>query len=99
MGLLLTRKVDEKIVITIPAGFTIPAEGLRIVVTTREARPHHCRLDFEAPDFVVIHRGEIQEQVDAGVVRSLRKGSSSSAPATSSPPPFRPVPRRQEPRS
>lgn len=58
--LVLSRERDETVIITVPPS----AEPQRIVMVYVEQRGHKVRLGFDAHPSVVIHRGEIQEQVD-----------------------------------
>lgn len=57
--LILTRKQDEKIVITTP-------DGIRITVMVVAIRGDKVRLGIEAPKDVAIHREEIQAAIDGG---------------------------------
>ena len=56
--LVLTRELDESVVLECP-------DGTRIVVTVNRITWHSVRLAFDAPRSVTIHRGEVQELVDA----------------------------------
>ena len=54
--LVLTRKTDERIVIT--------AAGERIEIVVIRVSQGQCRLGFKAADTVVVNRGEIQDLID-----------------------------------
>lgn len=54
--LVLSRKSEASVILTV--------QGVRIRVTVLEIRGDKVRLGFEAPEFVEIHREEIQAIVD-----------------------------------
>ena len=56
--LVLNRKRDETVVIRCP-------DGTEIVVMVVQIRGDHARLGFTAPPGVTIHRGEVQDRIDA----------------------------------
>jgi carbon storage regulator len=55
--LVLSRKAQEKIVVTC-------GDGRRIIITLIEIRGDKVRLGFEADSEIVIHRLEIQQEID-----------------------------------
>lgn len=58
--LVLSRKLDESIIITVP-----PSDSVQqIRVTILEARGDKTRMGFRAERDIVIHREEIQRVVD-----------------------------------
>lgn len=57
-GLVLTRNVDERVVVTLP-------DGRRMYVTLVAIRTgERAKLGFNAPSDVQIQREEIQDQID-----------------------------------
>ena len=61
--LVLTRKLTETVVI----------DGGRVIVSIQEIKEDKVKLGFQASIDVPIHRGEVQELIDAGVPPPLRK--------------------------
>lgn len=61
--LVLSRKLGEGIVI-----------GREIEVTVLEVRGDRVRLGFNAPREVTIHRGEVQERIEAGDAQPCHAG-------------------------
>ena len=57
--LILTRKQDEKIIITTP-------DGLRITAMVIAIRGDKVRLGIDAPLEVAVHREEVQAVIDRG---------------------------------
>ena len=58
--LVLSRKLNETIVITLP-------DGSRIVVSLLDIRSREkARIGIKASKAVIIHRSEIQDDIDAG---------------------------------
>jgi carbon storage regulator len=55
--LVLSRKVGEKVIITVPPS----TQPTVIAVTLVETRADRCRLGYEAPRTVSIHRQEIHD--------------------------------------
>jgi len=62
--LILTRKQDEKIIITTP-------NGIRITVMLIAIRGDKVRLGVEAPKDVAVHREEIQAAIDGASDRLI----------------------------
>lgn len=59
--LVLSRNVSEEIVLTLP-------DSRRITITFVDLRNRRtARLGISAPTDVIIHRGEVQAAVDAGI--------------------------------
>lgn len=58
MGLVVSREVGEKVVVTLPG-------GARMEVIVGEIHPGKVKLCFQAPREVAIHRSEIQDRIDA----------------------------------
>ena len=56
--LVLSRLLNEKIVITTP-------DGTRIVLTLVECRVGKARIGIDAPETYRVNRGEIQDAIDA----------------------------------
>jgi carbon storage regulator len=67
--LVLTRKRLETVVFGMP-------DGRRITVSVQDLKGDKVRLGFNADADISIHRGEVQELVDAGVGPNLKKGGS-----------------------
>lgn len=61
--LVLSRKRDEEIVITVPPS----GESTTIIVSQVDIRGDKSRIGVLAPREVSVHRGEIQRIVDAGL--------------------------------
>ena len=55
--LILTRRVNETLVISIP-------DGRRIEVEVLGFKGNQVRVGISADDDIVIHRGEVQERID-----------------------------------
>jgi carbon storage regulator CsrA len=58
--LVLSRKKNERIVCTCGC-------GAKTFISVAELRPMSVRLGIEAPETTVVHREEIQEEVDKEV--------------------------------
>lgn len=58
--LVLSRKRDERIVLTVPPSTT----PTRIEFTCVDIRGDKCRTGWEAPTEVAIHRGEVHEAIE-----------------------------------
>lgn len=61
--LVLSRKVQETVVVTESGGSTVPL----LKVTVLEIKNGRVRLGFEADPGVLIHRREVWERIIAGV--------------------------------
>jgi carbon storage regulator CsrA len=61
--LVLSRKENESIIITIPAN---AKPGDQIVVTVVEAQAGKTRLGFEAPNYIPVHRKEVADAIARG---------------------------------
>jgi len=61
--LVLGREIGETIIITLP-------DGQRITVTCCAARVGKCRIGIDADPAFTIHRGEIQETIDAELLNA-----------------------------
>ena len=57
--LVLSRKVREEIVITMPT-------GERVTIIVSEIRGGQVRLAIDAPRQIAVNRGEIQKAIDEG---------------------------------
>jgi carbon storage regulator len=55
--LVVSRRRDETVVVTLP-------DGNRIVFSVVDIRGDKVRLGIEAPKSIPVHRGEIQEAID-----------------------------------
>lgn len=65
--LVLSRRRDESIVITL--------DGRRVVVVVVDIRGDKVRIGIEADPDISIHRGEVQDRIDAGESTPRRDGS------------------------
>ena len=65
--LVVSRRRDETVVITLP-------DGNRITFQVVDIRGDKVRLGIEAPKSIPVHRGEVQEAVD----REQRKNTQGS---------------------
>lgn len=70
--LVLTRHVDEKVVIT----DTLTGERLLVLIVSIPG--HKVRLGFEASDRFEIHRQEVQDAVDAEKARAAQNPAAGS---------------------
>lgn len=61
--LVLSRKVNESIQITVPPS----ADSQAITVVLTEIRGDKVRIGFDADQSIMIHRDEIQDRIDSGV--------------------------------
>ena len=61
--LLLTRKVNEEVVITVPPS-TEP-QRIRLVIIGLRIKQELIRLGFDADERVTIHRKEIQDIIES----------------------------------
>ena len=57
--LVLTRRVDEDVLLTLP-------DGQRVRIHVAAVVGDKVRLAFDAPDEVVVNRAEVQDRIDAG---------------------------------
>jgi carbon storage regulator len=65
--LVLSRRRDESIVISL--------DGRRVVVVVVDIRGDKVRIGIEADPDISIHRGEVQDRIDAGESARGRDGS------------------------
>jgi carbon storage regulator len=65
--LVLSRKRNETIIVTHP-------DGTRIVVTVVDPRGDKVRIGISAPPDVIIHRAEIQLEIDRDRAEAGRAG-------------------------
>lgn len=63
--LVLTREVSEGLDITTP-------DGVRMHIHIIEVRGHKVRIGIDAPKEYVVWRTEIQEQIDAKIIRTVK---------------------------
>lgn len=70
--LVLSRKKDERIVI---------AGGL-IVLTIMEIRGDKVRVGISAPKDITVHRGEVQDALDAALDAAVLLGAKGAKVAT-----------------
>ena len=84
MALVLSRKVRDEpvdestLVLTLPAGFVVPAGGVEILIHTRDgSRPDQVRVETDAPRAVTVKRGEIDPGWRAR--RAARRGKAVEA--------------------
>jgi len=64
--LVLSREVNERIIITLP-------DGVRITIMVIEIRGHKTRIGFDAPKNVGVNRSEIQDLIDGGHGREKKE--------------------------
>ena len=60
--LLLARKVNEEIILTVPP--STETRTIRLVVIELRIKQEIVRLGFEADESIVIHRKEVQDLID-----------------------------------
>ncbi len=70
--LVLSRQRDECVIITLPAGYVVPAGGLRAVVMPVDIRGDKVRLGFDGPEEMQFNRAEVQDRIDAEKPRQPR---------------------------
>jgi carbon storage regulator len=64
--LILTRRIDEAIVI-----------GENVKITVRALRGNQVRLGIEAPEFIMVHREEVFERIQQALVRANQRNRES----------------------
>lgn len=61
--LLLARKVNEEIILTVPP--STDTRTIRLVVIELRIKQEIVRLGFDADESIVIHRKEVQDLIEA----------------------------------
>jgi carbon storage regulator CsrA len=58
--LILSRRLNEKVILTLPTGERITIQ----VIGWKSGTPLTVRLGFDAPQEIAIHREEVQDAID-----------------------------------
>ena len=66
--LILTRRIGENLVITLPEGEELKKlAGTQFTVGILSVKGNQVRTGIDAPKSITVHREEIQQRVDAGL--------------------------------